>query len=358
MQRNKKRHFVLAAWLVVVLLTLAVFAADTTQPQTEEAPRQYAYIANQSIYFYDVDEAYPWAFHEIDYLASANIIQGTDNFLFEPDESISRADFVLMLYRAYDMSAYQTGSNFDDVPEDAYYADAVRAAKALGIVNGDNETTFHPTVPITRQDAMVLLSRTISRTGIVFSAGDLSKVADANQIAPYARDAVGGLYAAGVVQGDEEGMRPTGQVSRGETAVMLYRALMLQTTEDGVHYETHPEQINLCIGDDVYSGVEITNFDPQKHYSGLVSYTDFKETQEGHIVTIGESLSQGEPLQYKGTVVEVAGEEVAVAQGCEAVRVNPYSVLEALTSTGEEYPSAVVSYNEKGEAAIIYYFSK
>ncbi|MGE4548646.1 MAG: S-layer homology domain-containing protein [Intestinibacillus sp.] len=358
MQRHKNLILLLAGILTAALCSVSyvAFAADADGQPTKPVPAQYAYIADRSVYFYDVAQTYSWAFHEIDYLSSADIIQGTDNYLFEPEAPISRADYMLMLYRAYDMSAYRGGQNFADVPADAYYAEAVLAAKNLGIANGD-AGGFQPDTPITREDAMVLLARTVSRTGIAFQYGDLSAFADGNQVSDYARGAVSALIHAGIVGGDQDGIRPKGNVSRAEMAVMLYRSLMLQSAEDGVHYKAHPERVNLCIGDQVYSGVVISNFEDLKTYQGLMKYTAFSQSGDGHTVEFSGETPVESQIRYADGVLEVDGQQTPLAADCVSIRVQPYSVLKAPESTGEAYRAAVVSYNADGEAAILYYLS-
>ena len=136
---------------------------------------------NDRSYFADVDTNYSWGFHAIDYLANTGVVSGTGNLIYSPGKSLSRADFVLMLYRAYDMEKYAEGENFADVSADAYYADAVLAARAIGIAAGDENNNFNPSQTLTRQDAMVLLKRTLDRTGLQFAEGDLSGFTDADR---------------------------------------------------------------------------------------------------------------------------------------------------------------------------------
>ncbi|MCB6365208.1 S-layer homology domain-containing protein [Intestinibacillus massiliensis] len=356
MQRHKKSTFLLVGMLLAAMLSVSyvAFAADKPEGEGEPVPPQYAYISNRSVYFYDVDESYPWAVQAVDYLAAADVVRGTDNYLFEPDAPISRADFVLMLYRAYDMSEYRTGQNFPDVPAGAYYADAVLAAKNLGIASGDGGK-FLPDAPITREDAMVLLARTVSRAGMTLAHGSLGGFTDAARVSGYAQEAAGALVRAGVVSGDEGGLRPAGNVSRAEMAVMLYRVRMLQQTDDGVHYKAHPERINLCIGDQVYSGVTITNYDGAKDYEGLVAYTSFRRSGSGHEVELDSVAPVESQVRYENGTLFVDGVQVPVAETCVAIQTQPYSILEGLRSTGQQYRAAAVSYNADGEADIIYY---
>ena len=356
MQRVKKTAFLLAAFVLSTLLptSFAAMAADREDRADPPAPQQYAYISNRSVYFYDVGDAYPWAFQAIDYLAAADVVRGTEDYLFEPEAPISRADFALMLYRAYDMSGYVTGQNFADVPAGAYYAEAVLAAKNLGIAGGSGGR-FRPDAPVTREDAMVMLARTVSRTGVTLTGGTLDGYADAAKVSAYARDAVAALIRAGVVSGDQGGLRPSSNVSRAEIAVMLYRVRMLQDAGDGMRYKAHPERVNVCIGDQVWSGVVIVNYDAAKAYEGLVPYTAFRQAGDGHEIELGGGQPKQSQVRYENGKLLVDGKAAAVAKDCVAIQTQPYSVLDSLQTTGGQYRSAVVSYNADGEAAIVYY---
>ena len=119
--------------------------------------------------------------------------------------------------------------SFADVPEDAYYAAELNAAKAAGIVNGIGNNKFNPTGQITRQDMMVMLARALDAAGDELAAADASVLADftdSAQVADYAKDAVSRLVAAGAVQGDHGRINPLGQATRAEVAVILGRVFL------------------------------------------------------------------------------------------------------------------------------------
>ena len=69
-----------------------------------------------------------------------------------------------MLYRAFQLTR-PAALGFPDVPPGSYYAQAIQAARAAGIASGYPDGGFHPQEPVTRQDAMVLLERTMQATG-------------------------------------------------------------------------------------------------------------------------------------------------------------------------------------------------
>lgn len=95
-----KRTCKLAA---AALLTAAVTVGTVTAcaaAETAVTTETYAYLPDHSVYFYDVDDGYSWAFREVDTLAVAGVIQGRGDHLFYPRNAITRADFIVMLDRA------------------------------------------------------------------------------------------------------------------------------------------------------------------------------------------------------------------------------------------------------------------
>ncbi len=334
----------------VTMQNLTVYAADLP------ASAQYAYVTNQSVYFYDVTTNYDWAFHEIDYLATVGVAKGTGQYLFEPEAGMTRADFVLMLYRAYGMSDYAaSGTLFPDVSAQAYYADAVRAARSLGIASGDGGL-FRPNASISRQDAMVLLLRTLERAGYEFTESALDGFVDVAQIEDYASDSIGKLVAADVISGDEQGrLAPLAGVTRAEMSVMLYRAMMIERGAQGPRYVARPARANVCIGDKIYSGATIVDYDSARSYGGLMALLDFTKTADGYEVRLGAFEPIDKQITWSGGKLLIDGSEVPVAQDCLSIQVAPYCALDGLQSTGETYSAGEPAFNEKGEVVAVYY---
>lgn len=181
-----------------------------------------------SIYFKDVTKDYSWASTQIDYLYEKGIVAGTGNNNFSPAQNMTRGDFMLMLYRALKLSANVSG-NFSDVPSGSYYYTAIATAKALGIAKG-SDGLFMPTNGITREDAMVLVTRALKVKGKSLSSGnlnDLSNFIDRKSISDYAVTSVASLVKEGIIKGNNSYLYPKSYISRAEMAVILYRVLEL-----------------------------------------------------------------------------------------------------------------------------------
>lgn len=350
----------LSALILMTSACAAATHADTlqapAQPQDEVVFSQgMVYIPDRSVYFADVNTGYDWAFHEIDYLANTGVVSGTGHLVYSPAKSLSRADFVLMLYRAYDMQKYAEGENFVDVRDSAYYAEAVRAARAIGIATGDSKNRFRPNDTLTRQDAMVLLKRTLDRTGLTFEPGDLSAFSDGNKVASYASEAVAALAKAGVINGSKGKLNPTAPVTRAEMAVMLYRALHLQTIGDIAVYLSQPAIRLVCVGSTIFADVRIENYEKDTDYAGLYAMERMTKGEKGYSVTLGQAQPIDDTIIWDGSRLSVNGEIVPVAEDCEAIAVDMYSKRKAgLCSTGDEYSAGAVSIVD-GAVKTVYY---
>lgn len=172
---------------------------------------------------------YGWAAASADFLAENGITTGTGDGRYDPAGLMTRGDFVLMLYRAFNLPK-ASGYSFDDVPVDSYYANAIASAKNQGIAKG-SDGKFEPAGALTRQDAMVLLHRTLDAVGRGLGNGwslSLLSFTDGSSVAEYAQGPVAALVKAGVIQGDDSGrLNPAGSLTRAEMAVILHRVLTL-----------------------------------------------------------------------------------------------------------------------------------
>ena len=361
MTRTRKTAAILLLMVVVMVsLLTAAFAGDET--------KTYAYLPDHSVYFYDVAENYAWAHREVDTLAMNGVIRGSGDHLFYPANSITRADFIVMLDRAYGMSdalergAITSKGSFTDVPSSAYYSKSVIAAKAFGVATGTSDNRFLPSQTITRQDAMVFLKRTVDRTAFRLTASSLQSFTDADQVADYARQAVGELVGARVIGGVGGKLNPREVITRVEMAVMLYRITHLDQHVDGAYYMARNDLVNICIGAQSYCDVVIENYSPAVRYGELMRYSSLR--QENGVMYI--TLEESQPINRTGTYTAGQlrldpqngmdnGVTYPLAPGCVAIDVSqPYHQIRTPVSTGSIYdycyPSIV-----NGEVTAIYY---
>ena len=168
-----------------------------------------------------------WAESPVAALTARGVIQGVSEREFAPDRPVTRADYVLLLMRAFEPAkSEQSYEAFPDVPPEAYYYTAVATAKSLGIAGGDG-LNFHPESAVTRQDMIVLADRVIRAAGILPSSppAPLNSYSDHAQVAPYAQESFGRLAELGMVQGTGGQLEPLRPTTRAEAAALIHRLL-------------------------------------------------------------------------------------------------------------------------------------
>lgn len=139
-------------------LTRAEAAQMLYELMTEQAHKQYDCSSNG---FRDVP-AGQWYTAAVSTLANAGAINGCGDGTFQPNQAISRAQFVTILAGIYGVNA-SGGMPFSDVGRGWYY-DAVATAYANGWVSGLTDGTFHPNQTITRAEAVSILNRVLGRS--------------------------------------------------------------------------------------------------------------------------------------------------------------------------------------------------
>ena len=169
-------------------------------------------------FFYDVpNDAY---FYEaVKWAVKNGITTGVGNDLFAPEQPCTRAQIVTFLWRAAGSPEPKTASSFTDVPANAYYAKAVAWAVENGITNGMTETTFAPDATCTRGQSVTFLYRALKG-----SASGSTNFTDVKSDAFYA-DAINWAVANNVTNGTSNTtFSPNADCTRAEIVTFLYRA--------------------------------------------------------------------------------------------------------------------------------------
>lgn len=169
-----------------------------------------------------------WYKDAVDFIAAREITTGVGNDLFAPENTLTRAQFIVMLMRAYGIEPDEDiVENFDDAG-DTYYTGYLSAAKRLGISNGIGNNLYAPDQEITREQMFTLLYRTLEILGELpddDTGNTLANYSDAGIISEYALDAMEALVACGIVNGSDGMLDPAGNSTRAQMAQVLYNLL-------------------------------------------------------------------------------------------------------------------------------------
>ena len=163
-------------------------------------------------------------------MAARGIINGKTETAFEPDATMTRAEFAAIVVRALGLTP-KAGGAFDDVPSGAWYAPYVGTASTYGIINGKGERVFDPNGTITRQEAAVMVARAARLCGMdtARSSGQvrdlLAQFSDYRTVAGWAEESVAFCYDAGIWEQSDLNVTPGRAILRWEVARMLYSLL-------------------------------------------------------------------------------------------------------------------------------------
>lgn len=206
-----------------IRLAFTVYGTSGTQLGSGELTVRVASKTASSV-FSDVNaRTCSWAANAVDFMNEYGLVKGTGTSTFGWKGSMTRGDFVLILYRnAGSPSVYGVSNPFTDVKSTDYYYEAVLWAYRNNVVNGTSTTTFGPKGKITREQIASILWRLAGKP--VYSAS-LRSYTDYASVSDYAYDAMSWAVGSGYVKGSGAKLSPKSNATRAEVAVMLHRYL-------------------------------------------------------------------------------------------------------------------------------------
>lgn len=200
----------------VISVPSAVVTPKPQEDKKDDTPDE-----PQKIEFSDLD-SHEWAKTAIYALAEAGAVNGSGDGKFLPQNSIKREEFVKMLALSFKLGDKGADVSFNDVGENDWFRDSVRACVSNGIINGISNTEFGTGRYVTRQDAAAMLARMFNAP----QPEDTEKFGDDAEIADYAKGGIYMLKAADMLGGYEDNtFRPNLPVTRAEAAKMIYNLL-------------------------------------------------------------------------------------------------------------------------------------
>ncbi|QIB68401.1 S-layer homology domain-containing protein [Aminipila butyrica] len=185
--------------------------------------------------YFTTGESYAahWADQYLNNLVSQQVMRGDENGNLYPNDSITRAEFVAMVNRAFGYS--QRGSMpFNDVAQEAWYYDDISVAKKQGYFTGIYPDTAGPDTPLKREEAVTLLCRALKIEGVPF---DSLQFADSRNFSSWSKDyinaAVGKRFLTGY---PDNTFKPADYMTRGEMAKVLSEVAGEIVKEKGANY--------------------------------------------------------------------------------------------------------------------------
>jgi uncharacterized lipoprotein YddW (UPF0748 family) len=170
-----------------------------------------------------------WARPFIEGLAQKNVIRGFPDGTFQPDRTVSRAEFAAMLQAAFPRPTKRPYVPFVDVPNQFWAATAIRQAYERGFLSGYPGQQFRPHETIPRVQALAALSGGLALpTAQTTTLPDFYQ--DSGEIPDWARDAIAKATTASLVVNhpERQRLRPNQPASRAEVAAFIYQGLVYE----------------------------------------------------------------------------------------------------------------------------------
>ena len=175
-------------------------------------------IVDNSKEFADVSPE-SWEADAVAFASARELFSGTSETTFSPDQAMSRGMLATVLYRLDGSPELDLTEAFQDVSSEAWYAEGVAWAVENGIAGGYGDGQFGPDDSITREQFVVMLWR---YAGSPESNSQVLDFADADQVNGYAQKALCWAVEKGIVHGVGNGMLdPGGAATRAQAAQLL-----------------------------------------------------------------------------------------------------------------------------------------
>lgn len=179
---------------------------------------------SSDVSFGDVRKDSPYA-KAVEYVVRKKLFNGVSKSEFAPDNGMTRAMLVTVLYRLDGEKSVVSVDKFEDVAAQSWYSNAVAWAAENGIVNGIGDKIFNPDGLVTREQAAAILYRYAKAVGkAADDKADLSVYSDYDSISPWASEALCWTVSNGIISGTDSAMLlPSATATRAQLATILMR---------------------------------------------------------------------------------------------------------------------------------------
>lgn len=167
-----------------------------------------------------------WGKIAIEELAKKGVINGKSQTTFAPNDTITRAEFVTLMVRYFELTSNST-ENYVDVESDKWYRKNIAIAKEKDILPLIYGEYFEPDKEISREDMMYILHKSILLSGKNISEenSSINDFTDTGSISGYALEGAKYLVSRDIIHGYDNKINPTNTSTRAEVAQMLYNLL-------------------------------------------------------------------------------------------------------------------------------------
>ena len=163
-----------------------------------------------------------WAETTIDTWMTKGYISGYPDGSFQPDRSITRAEFVVLANKVYGFTTPKEIA-FADVPTSHWAYIPIQKGVAAGYIRGDDTARYLPADKVTRSEAASMLARL---QNLSLKQEQTNQYTDNAEIPSWAKTAITAVSQAGIMKGFPDGsFHPQDSMTRAETITALSVAL-------------------------------------------------------------------------------------------------------------------------------------
>lgn len=187
-------------------------------------------VINYEKKFKDIEKH--WAEEDIQILANKLLVKGRTEDRFDPNGSITRAEFVTLLVRALGLQGLETAKdmNFTDTPNTSWYYQDLNVAVHSRLIYGYEDQTFRPLNKITREEMVMMLNRSLAFIGednsVMNAEQVLAKFTDSNDISSFAKNDMTSMINKGLIYGKGNNeLAPKDYATRAESVAIIKRFL-------------------------------------------------------------------------------------------------------------------------------------
>lgn len=194
---------------------------DRDDDNTENIDEEDVPLTEGKVADFDDVPADAWFAEAVQYVYEHDLMTGVSENLFAPNAQMNRAMVAQILFNMEQPTDTQAPAAFRDVAADQWYAKAVNWAVWQGYMSGYDASSFGPNDALTREQLVTVLWR-YSGSPVMDNSSMLNTFSDAALTSDYAQQAMIWAYAQGVISGNADGtLNPQGTATRAEIAQML-----------------------------------------------------------------------------------------------------------------------------------------
>lgn len=167
-----------------------------------------------------------WYYNAVSYMVQKGYMTGTSKTTFAPNKGLTRAEFVMVLYKVLGGKPVSISNPFNDVKKGSWYYDAVLWAYSKKITSGTTANTFSPDAPVTREQVAVFLYSAFGKSGPAPDKSYIRDYSDWKNVSDWAVTAMDWAIMKGCISGvkDANGkvtLSPKKTATRAELAVII-----------------------------------------------------------------------------------------------------------------------------------------